>query len=78
MVLYIKGKATIVEAIIVAVPEKTIDLSKVKSIFPIRPFFPNITSKKNPTTVGGKTSGRVNNPSTIPFVFFNLKVKYAL
>ena len=31
------------------------------------PFFPKITSRKNPTTVGGNTIGNVNTPSTNPF-----------
>ncbi len=38
-------------------------------IFPSGEFGPKILIRKNPTTVGGNTKGRVNTTSIAPFTF---------
>ena len=45
---------------------KIIFLLKLIKIFPTNPFFPQISNKKNPITVGGNIRGRVKTPSISP------------
>jgi hypothetical protein len=56
-------------AITVADHEKAIFTEKnsMKN-FPMGPLTPNIYNKKNPTTVGGKTIGKVKIPSRTIFI----------
>ena len=50
------GKATILEAIIVAVGVNTKYISYRDRNLPKLLFFPSVTSRKKPTTVGGRIS----------------------
>ena len=74
VVLYIRGKATTVAAITVAGQENISLIPKENKIFPIGPFLPKVTNKKKPSTVGGKTIGKVKmaskNTLNLPFLFF--------
>ena len=63
-VLYINGNATTVAAMTVAGHEKAIIRPMCSSADPTGLRRPKISSRKNPTTVGGSTSGRVSTPST--------------
>src|SRR6202167_559670 len=61
---YISGNATTAAAITVAGQEKTtVAPNRIRS-FPRGPFRPNSSKRKNPTTVGGSTSGSRQIPST--------------
>jgi hypothetical protein len=62
-VLYISGKDTTTAAITVADQEKIIFISIRESSFPTGPFFPNISNRMKPSTVGGSTIGSVNKAS---------------
>src|ERR1039457_1483004 len=63
-VRYISGNATTDAAITVAGHEKTTVAPSFSSSFPGGPLRPNKSSRKNPTTVGGSTSGSRQTPST--------------
>jgi hypothetical protein len=65
------GKEIATAARTVAPQEKAIlTLKKSRKNFPTGPRTPNIYRRKNPATVGGRTSGRVRMPSIIIFHVF--------
>ena len=61
--MYISGNDTTVADITVAGHEKTTVMPSGESACPMGPFLPNVNSSTSPTTVGGKTRGRINSPS---------------
>src|ERR1700733_9316818 len=61
---YISGNATTAAAITVAGQENTTVVPNRSRSFPRGPFRPNSSKRKNPTTVGGSTSGSRQIPST--------------
>ena len=66
-VLYISGKETTVAAIAAPYQVKTTLKFKDSISCPSGPFFPNSSSNKKPTTVGGKIRGETKIPSTSDF-----------
>jgi hypothetical protein len=52
-------------------------LKKSNKSFPMGRFTPKTNIKKNPTTVGGKTSGMVNRPSKMAFILLDFKLTTA-
>ncbi len=77
---YISGNEITTAAKTVAPHEKATLTAKysIKNL-PIGLRIPKIYSKKNPATVGGSTSGRVNSPSNIVFIvlLFRRKTSWA-
>ena len=72
VVRYISGNETITAEIIAACHVKTKLTSNCKRNFPTSPRLPKISSKKNPTTVGGKIIGKVNTASANPLNLLRL------
>ena len=77
VVRYMSGNATTVAAMTVAGQENATVMPMCCSACPIQLLRPNIRSRKNPTTVGGRTSGSVSRPSThartaprMPYIIF--------
>ena len=77
LVLYIMGRLTTVADITAASGVKIIFKPKLASIFPNIEFFPNIMSRKKPTTVGGRTMDSVKRPSTKALPLFIFITIYA-
>ena len=63
VVRYMSGKAMTVAAMTVAGQEKAMLMPSRSSAWPIQLRRPKMRSRKKPTTVGGRTSGRVRMPS---------------
>src|ERR1700733_9258450 len=61
--MYINGNDTTVAAITVAGQEKTALTPMVHNTLPNGPCLPKKSNSKNPTTVGGSTSGKMKKPS---------------
>ena len=60
---YISGNETTVEAMTAPCQENIKENPNWEKNCPTRLFFPKASSRKKPTTVGGRTKGRVNRPS---------------
>ena len=78
LVLYISGKETIKEASIAPLKVNIKGKPNFSTMLPIKEFLPKNISKKNPTTVGGSTKGRVNTISNIDENLFILKTAKAI